>query len=172
MRQLPFLTLAAATLALGAAAAAAGPLVDPTRPAIVAPATTSAGAPPGLPARRAEAAPAPAQPVLQAVHTPQTGAISALLDGQIVRVGDRIGERVVMAIDEHGLVLRGAGGTATERVSLLQASAAKQPVGSITVTRHASFTPAPSQIVEGSTTTVAKAPAVAAALSVAARTQP
>ena len=95
-------------------AAAAAPLPDPTRPAALAePAAASAGP------RRSEtaAASAPAAPQLQSVQLAANGGSTALVDGRLVRVGSRVGELTVFAIDEQGLWLRGA--RQDQRLSLL-----------------------------------------------------
>jgi hypothetical protein len=106
-----------ALLLCGAAAhtaAAAPPLPDPTRPAAFAePAASSAVM------RRNETAPvtAPAAPQLQSVQLAANGGSTALVDGRLVRVGGRVGELTVFAIDEQGLWLRGA--RQDQRLSLL-----------------------------------------------------
>lgn len=108
------LRIGASVLLLCEAAVAAPPLPDPTRPAAFAePAASSAAA------RRSEAAPvsAPAAPQLQSVQLAASGGSSALLDGRLVRVGTRVGEFTVVAIDEQGLWLRGA--RQERRLSLL-----------------------------------------------------
>ncbi|MDP3821601.1 MAG: hypothetical protein Q8R33_09010 [Burkholderiales bacterium] len=95
-------------------ARAAPPLPDPTRPAAFAePAASSAVM------RRNETAvvTAPAAPRLQSVQLAANGASSALVDGRLVRVGSRVGELAVFAIDEQGLWLRGA--RQDKRLSLL-----------------------------------------------------
>ena len=93
---------------------AAPPLPDPTRPAAFAePAASSAVA------RRSETATvtAPAAPQLQSVQIAANGGSTALVDGRLVRVGGRVGELTVFAIDEQGLWLRGA--RQDQRLSLL-----------------------------------------------------
>ena len=95
-------------------ASAAPPLPDPTRPAAFAePAASSAVA------RRSETTPAtaPAAPQLQSVQIVANGGSTALVDGRLVRVGGRVGELTVVAIDEQGLWLRGA--RQDQRLSLL-----------------------------------------------------
>ena len=95
-------------------ASAAPPLPDPTRPAAFAePAASSA-----LP-RRSDitAVAAPAAPQLQSVQIATNGGSTALVDGRLVRVGGRVGELTVFAIDEQGLWLRGA--RQDQRLSLL-----------------------------------------------------
>ena len=86
-------------------ASAAPPLPDPTRPAAFAePAASSAVT------RRSDTPPAaaPAAPQLQSVQIVANGGSTALVDGRLVRVGGRVGELTVFAIDEQGLWLRGA----------------------------------------------------------------
>lgn len=105
----PSLTLSLAWLALlGAGPAAAQALADPTRPM----ATPSGDASTPRAAGAALAASAPAAPALQlqSVQVPHNGPANALLDGQVVRVGDRVGALTVHAIDSDGLTLRGARG--------------------------------------------------------------
>ena len=97
-------------------ASAAPPLPDPTRPAAFAePAASSALA------RRSDNAAAtttaPAAPQLQSVQIVANGGSTALVDGRLVRVGGRVGELTVFAIDEQGLWLRGA--RQDQRLSLL-----------------------------------------------------
>ena len=98
-----FLLLAATLLVLISRqpAAAELPLADPTRPA--APAAAA------HPAARngATSAAAPAWPQLQSVQVSAQGGSSALVDGRVVRVGERIGELTVAAIDAQGILLRG-----------------------------------------------------------------
>jgi hypothetical protein len=102
-----------------AIAAGAQTMIDPTRPPSLA--TTS---PAGLgrndgPARAASAAsPVNAAPQLQAIHTPREGGASAIVNGQVVRTGERVGEHTVVAIDAAGITLRSARG-ATQVLPLL-----------------------------------------------------
>jgi hypothetical protein len=115
-----FITTACAGLGalLLCSAEAAPPLPDPTRPALFAePAASSSLALP----RRSDATPsrAPAAPQLQSVQLNANGGSSALVDGRIVRVGGRVGELTVIAIDDQGLWLRGA--RQDQRLSLLPA---------------------------------------------------
>ena len=106
-----------ALLLCGAAthtASAVPPLPDPTRPAAFAePAASSAAT------RRSDTTPvaAPAAPQLQSVQIVANGGSTALVDGRLVRVGGRVGELTVFAIDEQGLWLRGA--RQDHRLSLL-----------------------------------------------------
>ncbi len=79
------------------------PLVDPTRPRMT--------AEPGIataPARSDNAAAPRAWPKLQSVQSPARGEASAMVDGQIVHVGERIGEATLTAIGTQSIVLRTA----------------------------------------------------------------
>ncbi|EHR70231.1 hypothetical protein BurJ1DRAFT_1359 [Burkholderiales bacterium JOSHI_001] len=137
---------ACACLRLGACAlgALAGPfawgappaLPDPTRPPLLeaAPSGSAYGLrhPLRLAAHRAaEAASAPAAvplPLVQSVRLARQGAATALVDGRLLRVGDRLagpwGERPITAIDEQGLLLAAAAkDRAPLRVWLLGATA-------------------------------------------------
>ena len=117
------------------------PVLDPTRPmaallgepAEAGPAKAARGAAP------AASAPLAAAPRLQSVQTSGSGAASALLDGRLVRVGDRVGEQSVVAIDRRGLTLRGPRGE--QRLSLLigitqTASRSAAPVTDTLATRN------------------------------------
>ena len=93
-------------------------LADPTRPPGVAQVPVAAGMPrAGEPTPAA--APPPPPPLLQAVQTTRGGAATALVDGRLLRVGDRLGDTRVVAIDLQGLQLQGPRGT--ERLWLLGA---------------------------------------------------
>ena len=111
-------------LLAGAAAQAALP--DPTRPpaglATAAPGATPLprGAPAdGLTTNARPARPAPAMPAqvprVQALHLPTDappGSASALIDGRLVRSGDRLGDATVQEIRPDGVWLRlSRGGT-------------------------------------------------------------
>lgn len=100
-----------------AAASAEPTLADPTRPLGLAQqhtapparaALVTAAPPPALP---------PALPRLQSVQVSAQGGSSALVDGRLVRVGERLGELTVVAIDAQGIVLRGA--RSDQRLALL-----------------------------------------------------
>ena len=139
-------TLAAALLT---SASQAGPLSDPTRP----PAATSlsstaanAGAQRALPAGAAAGPDSAATPLaalppplLQSLHLPSKGQAGAMIDGQLVKAGDLLGKRSVMAIDSQGLVL--ADGAGSQRLWLL-AGNTKQAPGSITTSHVAAYLPA------------------------------
>lgn len=89
------------------------PVADPMRPAqaAAAPAETAPRA-----AAAAEAAP-PVWPQLQAVQVGGGYATTALIDGRLVRVGDKIGALTLVAIDPEGVLLRGP--RFEQRLSLL-----------------------------------------------------
>ena len=167
--------------------ALAGPLADPTRPPTsMGPAATgpapqrSAAA--NLAAAQAvsravaAAEPAPPTPLLQSVQVPLSGPAVAMLDGRLVKAGDKVDGRVVVSIDNQGLVLTGRNGN--QRLWLLGGSP-KQAPGSIETNRTASFVPAvrtpddanPAQRADHS---ASNGPQVATPgpLSVAGRTQP
>jgi hypothetical protein len=104
---------------LFATPAFAEPVLDPTRPmaALLGEPADAGPAKAARSAAPAASAPAAASPRLQSVQTSNSGAASALLDGRLVRVGDRVGEQSVAAIDRRGLTLRGPRGE--QRLSLL-----------------------------------------------------
>ncbi len=96
--------LACALLAAGAcrpAEAEPPPLADPTRPPGLA-------QPSGGAARAGVSAEAPAWPQLQSVLVSAQGGVSALVDGRLVRIGERVGGLTVVAIDAQGILLRAA----------------------------------------------------------------
>ncbi len=170
----------------------AGPLPDPTRPpANLAPPPSAS--PPG-PARSpsdlaalaaarqaaAEAATAAATPklaplsdlVLQAVQSPARGAAQALINGQLLKLGDTVAGRLVASIDAQGVVLRGAAGT--ERLWLL-GDASKQAAGSIQASRNTQYTPAqdnPEANATGEANPRAERSSPPSAVSLARRTSP
>jgi MSHA biogenesis protein MshK len=109
----PLIILCAGLLALPALA---GDLRDPTRP------------PPG----QAADAPAPAPLRLTSVMLRPGGRSLAMIDGAPVRVGDRLAEGKVTAIDEGGLWLRTD--TGPRRIGLLPA-VLKTPAGKMEKTR-------------------------------------
>jgi len=129
----------AACLPSWSTAAPPAPLADPTRPpGMAAPAAAPPGAARGA-AQPRPAAPPPALPMLQAIQLPEQGPATAMVDGRLVTTGDRIGERVVVAIDRQGLLMGGKGGS--DRLWLLTGEA-KQPPGTIAETRSARIVPA------------------------------
>ena len=137
----------------------AGPLADPTRP----PSSSMGGAATGPAPQRstsanpsanpsanlaaaqavaravAAAEPAPALPLLQSVQVPLRGPAVAMVDGRLVKAGDTVDGRVVVSIDNQGLVLTGRLGN--QRLWLLGGSP-KQAPGSIETHRTASIVPA------------------------------
>ena len=146
-------------LMAGAALAAAPTLPDPTRPPTLlleAPAGAS-GSAHGLrqpllgAAGRGAAAtstPAPAAaetPQVQSVRVAAQGEASALVDGRLLHVGDRLagpwGERTITAIDELGLLLAA---TAKERTPLrvwLLGATAQGPESAANANAAAAATP-------------------------------
>lgn len=122
-------------MALLAAAVQAQPVADPTRPSAAllgdAPASKTSGAA----SPRSPSAPAPAAtalPRLHSVQLPRHGAASALLDGRVLRVGERSGDHLVVAIDGQGVTLRGPRGE--QRLALF-ASVTKSASGEATTAR-------------------------------------
>lgn len=92
---------------------------DPTRPQL--PASRSAAAQPAPALGGGQHAPvaamaapasaaAPAAPRLQSLHLPQQGPATALVDGQLLRVGDKLGPHTVTAIDAQGVSAQGPAG--------------------------------------------------------------
>ena len=181
---------AAAAAAAAATVAQAGPLADPTRPpaalVVVQPHGPAASAVGTAPVLRSAAASAPAaapatvlESVLQSVQLPVRGPAVAMVDGRLVKAGDMVGRRMVLAIDSQGLVLRGV--TGHERLWLL-AGNSKQAPGSIVTTHAVSFVAAP-QAPDPALEIDTRArpersgagpfqPGLGAALSLAGRTQP
>ena len=93
-------------------AAAEPPLADPTRPpGLVQAPVTVARAGSGV------AAAPPTWPQLRSVQVSAQGQSSALLDGRVVRVGERLGDATVLAIDAQGVLLRR--GRSEQRLALL-----------------------------------------------------
>ena len=97
---------------LAAAPAHAVPaLADPTRPPgftrpTSTPAVRSGGGGESV-ADTVAAVPAPVMPKLQSLQVSAGGGSTALVDGRVVRVGDRLGETLVVTIDAQGILLRG-----------------------------------------------------------------
>jgi MSHA biogenesis protein MshK len=103
--------LAASSLLAGAALAQ--PLADPTRPA------THAQGPAEL--RHSEPAPTRLQSVLISA-----GRNTAVIDGRAVRVGDRVGDAILVSIEPSEVTLQR--GAARERLTLLPGAVEKRPV--------------------------------------------
>lgn len=85
---------------------------DPTRPPLPV-RRGSLAQPAALPSPAAQAAAsavAPAEPRLQSLHLPQQGPATALVDGQLLRVGDSHGPNTITAIDADGVSARGPAG--------------------------------------------------------------
>ena len=83
-----------ALLALALPLAAGAQIADPTRPPV------------GVPETEGEAG-AAAGPVLQSVLIPKAGRPLAVIDGQQVRLGERLGERRLVRLSEREAVLDG-----------------------------------------------------------------
>lgn len=106
--------LALALLFLADPRTAGAALLDPTRPlagggreeaALPKPAEALAAA------AALEAASAPAAPpALQSLQVPRQGEATAIVDGQLLKVGGKLGSYEVTHIDAHGLMVRGPGG--------------------------------------------------------------
>ena len=188
-RTRPALAVLAAALT-AAGLVNAGPLADPTRPPTSMGSTATGPAPPRNAAANLAAAqavaravaaaePAAALPLLQSVQVPVRGPAVAMVDGRLVKAGDTVDGRVVVSIDNQGLVLTGR--TGHERLWLLGGSP-KQAAGSIETNRTASYVPAaraadttdaanPAQRADRSASIGPQA-AAPGPLSVAGRTQP
>ena len=95
--------LAAMLLACCVHAQAQTQLVDPTRPR-----TTAAPVAVSAPARSGDDAAPRAWPKLQSVQIQAQGEASAMIDGNVVRVGERVGEATLTAISAQSIVLRTA----------------------------------------------------------------
>ena len=107
--------LALALLFLADPRTAGAALLDPTRP--LAGGREEAAVPkvaevlPAAAAAQAEAAAAPAAPpALQSLQVPQQGEATAIVDGQLLKVGGKLGSYEVTHIDAHGLLVRGPSG--------------------------------------------------------------
>ena len=195
-RTLRLEALTLVVLSCGGASLSAGPLADPTRPpANLASPGPAANAGPASPARSpadaaaqtaarqaaaAAAAAAAATPplpplsgvVLQSVQSPARGPALALINGQLVKIGDPVAGRLIVGIDAQGVVLQGTAGQ--ERLWLLGDST-KQAAGSILSSRSAQYTPAPDKPeadATGQAQTRAERSHPPGPLSLARRTQP
>lgn len=87
-----------------AGAAAQAQMADPTRP----PAALAASAPAS--SARPASAPAPKAPELQALRLGRDMQPLALIDDKLVRIGDRVGDASVLAINEDGVLMRAGRG--------------------------------------------------------------
>lgn len=198
-RTLRLEALTLVVLSCGGASLSAGPLADPTRPpANLASPGPAANAGPASPARSpadaaaqtaarqaaaaaaAAAATAAATPplpplsgvVLQSVQSPARGPALALINGQLVKIGDPVAGRLIVGIDAQGVLLQGSAGP--ERLWLLGDST-KQAAGSILSSRSAQYTPAPDKPeadATGEAQTRAERSNPPGPLSLARRTQP
>lgn len=190
-RTLRLEALTLVVLSCGGASLSAGPLADPTRPpanlASSMPSSSTATANPArnpvdpaaqTAARQAATAAATAAlpplagVLLQSVQSPARGPAVAIINGQLVKIGDPVAGRLVHSIDAQGVVLRGSAGH--ERLWLLGDSP-KQAAGSILSSRSAQFTPAqdnPEASATGEANTRAERSNTPGAISLARRTQP
>ena len=150
-----FLLLVVGLSLLAAAPAHAGSaLADPTRPAGFTQ-TVPTPAVRGVGAVDAAAVPAPVRPTLQSLQVSVGGGSSALVDGRVVRVGDRLGETVVVTIDAQGISLRGpryeqrialvpgGGKTASTTVSSTVNTTGSRTVGTVAKADSATILTAP-----------------------------
>jgi hypothetical protein len=87
-------------------------LADPTRPPAAAVSVAAAASKPSTArslavSAAASAAPAATRPAprLQAIRLDDEGAASAMVDGRLIRVGDSVDQRAVLAITARGLLL-------------------------------------------------------------------
>jgi MSHA biogenesis protein MshK len=103
------ISFAAASVLAGAALAQ--PLADPTRPPMQGPAEL----------RQSEAPSTRLQSVLISA-----GRNTAVIDGRAVRVGDRVGDAVLVSIEPSEVTLQR--GAAVERLTLLPGGVEKRPV--------------------------------------------
>ena len=115
----------AAWLGTAATACMAQGLPDPTRPPPML--MGAASAPQAARAASAAAVPTAAPPRLLSIQVPREGEPSALVDDRLLRVGDRLGDGTVAAIDAQGISLRSPKG-GVERLSLLNPGIVKQAV--------------------------------------------
>lgn len=100
-----FLALGALPLLCGWSHAAVAQLADPTRPAL-------------LPAQAADAPAdlAPAASGLQSVILRKGGKPAALINGEVVELGGKVGEAKLVKVSEDAVVLKGPGGEETLRL--------------------------------------------------------
>jgi hypothetical protein len=114
---------------------AAQTVVDPTRPPAAAVSVAAAASKPlaahSLAASAAASAAAAAihpAPRLQAIRLDDEGTASAMVDGRLVRVGDSVAQRVVLAITARGLLLADMA-TPTRRPGVAAAASASARTG-------------------------------------------
>jgi len=88
------------------------------------------------------------------VQLPAHGSATAMIDGQLVRQGDAVGERTVFSIERDTVLLRGPNG-AGERLRLLSGSV-KQMAGSIALSRSTSYGAADDTAADAARTPVAR----------------
>lgn len=101
-----------AVLLLAAPMVTSAQLADPTRPPVAADASAEA------------VASMPAVNSLQSVILRKNGKPAAMINGEIVELGGRLGESSVIGISEHAVVLEGPAGEETLR---LMPAAEKKP---------------------------------------------
>jgi MSHA biogenesis protein MshK len=110
LRLTPFIS---ALCLVGWGGGAGAQLSDPTRP-------------PGDAALQAEAGPGMAASGLQSVILRKQGKPAALINGEVVELGGKVGEARLVKINEDSVVLKGPGGEETLR---LMPAAEKKKVG-------------------------------------------
>ncbi|TDM09483.1 MAG: hypothetical protein C4K60_09525 [Ideonella sp. MAG2] len=125
--------LALALLFFADPRAAGAALLDPTRPLVGAsrddiPAPKPADA---APAPAAEAAAPVAPPSLQSLQVPQQGEATAIVDGQLLKVGSKLGGYEVTHIDAHGLTVRGPTGRERWTLAGVEVLDSRQPAASL-----------------------------------------
>lgn len=88
----------------------------------------------GIVARSNEPVAAP-KPLLQSLHRTQQGFASALINGQLVRIGDRVGDALVQDIRAQGVLLRYSHG-ATVWLTLFDPAPTAPTVATATVDKE------------------------------------
>jgi hypothetical protein len=111
-------------------------LLDPTRPLVGgredASATKSQEAAAIAAALPMEAASAPAAPpALQSLQVPRQGEATAIVDGQLLKVGGKLGSYEVTHIDAHGLMVRGPSGRERWTLAGVEVLDSRQPAASL-----------------------------------------
>lgn len=104
-------SLGLALVCLHTSNAGALEIKDPTQPPMTraAPAAGT-GRVTGLLRPNAPSSPALPPPRVQSLHLPEHGAASALIDGRLLHVGDRLGELTITQIDPQGVELKSTRG--------------------------------------------------------------